>query len=339
MPDLLLIGEFAPGHLGLYYERAFMSLGWTVTRYDAGMHYSLPLPLPASRPLRRVFRGPIWAKMNRQCVRLARTRWDLVLAIKAPFLDAGTVDAFRAESPNTVMIYPDSPWDRWTQRADVLPVLARFHRTYIWSRTLVDRLHGAGVGGGRYLAFGYDPCAFDPAGRLSSGRAADTSPRQRVLVFLGQPHPNRLAWLKALEGLPVRVFGAQWKQSWFGARSSVRVTRTTPMGAQGREIYEQSLAALNIMHEKNLTGHNMRTFEIPPTGALMISSRTEDVEALFPDGIACLASSSIGEFRRKCDRALADPEAALRIGGEGARRVQGHTYAARAQAVLEDLAL
>lgn len=111
------------------------------------------------------------------------------------------------------------------------------------------------------------------------------------------------------------------------------------MGAKGREIYEQSLVALNIMHEKNLTGHNMRTFEIPPTGALMVGTRTEDVEAIFPDGIASLASSSLVEFRQKCNWALANPEAALQIGSEGARRVQGHTYAARVQAMLQDLAL
>ena len=334
MPKVLLIADFQPGTLGLYYERAFVDLGWCVSRYDCSLAYRVPKPLPQVSALRRAMRPLLWHRMNGQVWELASDSWDLIVAVKAAFLDTATVEHLRHVCNELVNIYPDSPWDRWTQRRNVLEPLSHFRRTYIWSRTLETELHKVGVPGARYLPF-----AFDPTDHQSSGGTADASPRQGVLVFLGQPHPIRLAYLKALEGLPVRVFGAQWKQSWFGDQSSVRVTRATPMGAKGREIYEQSLVALNIMHEKNLTGHNMRTFEIPPTGALMIGTRTEDVEALFPDGIASLSSSSTEEFRQKCNWALAHPEAALRIGREGASRVHGHTYADRAQAMLQDLAL
>jgi Glycosyl transferases group 1 len=327
MHKILLIGEFHSGSLGLYYERAFQSLGCSVTRYDYGAAYSVPSPLPNIPVLRRALRPYLWRRMNRDVVSLASERLDLIVAIKAPFLEGATVDCLRSCCNRAVMIYPDSPWEAYTQRGDIIPILSRFARTYIWSHSLVDRLCDSGVDA-RYLAFGYDREYEEGDSRTQTG-----------IAFAAQPYPNRIEWLRQLEGLPVSVYGAQWRQSWFGGNSSIRVDRRTPMGAEAARIYASSAIGLNIAHPQNLTGHNMRTFEIPAAGALMMASYTEDLNCYFPDGQACLIASRAQQFREHCLWALNHPSQAVEIAVRGRELVRPHSYATRAMQLLQDLRL
>ncbi len=321
---ILIIGEFSEGRLGAYYERAFSQLGARVGRFDVD---SLLLPewLPQRRLLGRVTRSLRWLQLQKRCLAAVSQGWDAVIAVKAPFLSAASVRALRRCCPKTVMIYPDSPWDAYTQRKPVLPVLSQFLTTFIWSKDLAARLNSGGIHA-EYLPFAHDPSDYQAP---SGTRARDNS-----LVFVGQIYKKRIAWLQGLEGLPVQISGTGWEQSCFGERSSLRVTRVTRMGRHACDAYTASVGALNILNEKNLSGHNMRTFEIPATKTLMIGDRTSDIESWFPDAEASLTAASPGEFREKCEWALTHREAAQAIADRAYARVQTMTYRERAFQIL-----
>lgn len=321
---VLIIGEFSEGRLGAYYERAFSQLGVTVGRFDAEAPL-LPGWLPQNRLARRLTKSIRWMELQRKCMLAAREGWDAIIAIKAPFLCAESVRALRKQCARTVMIYPDSPWDACTQRDDVLSVLSNFLTTFIWSRELALELRGRGIWAD-YLPFAHDPLDYQAP--------AVKNTREQSLAFVGQVYKKRIAWIRALEGLPVKVSGTGWEQRFFGARSSIRVTQTTQMGRQACAVYTASLGALNVLNEKNLSGHNMRTFEIPATQTLMIGDRTADIEDWFPDAEASLTAATPGEFREKCEWALLHQEAALQIASQAHARVQTMTYRQRAVEVL-----
>src|SRR5215208_3228321 len=147
-PHVLIIGDFGPGALALYHERAFQALGWRSCRYDMGLHYARHGLLRTSRILRRLLRRPLWALMAREVVSLAgHDRPDLVWCTKAPFLGREAVKELKRRSrAPIVMVYPDSPYGAYTQRADVLSVLAEFDRVCIWGRHLLGPLRDDGVG-------------------------------------------------------------------------------------------------------------------------------------------------------------------------------------------------
>lgn len=325
---VLLIGEFSEGKLGRYYARAFSQLGVTVGTYSTeGPSSWLPY-LQHQRLLRRAMRSIRWRRMENECLAVASDDWDAIIAIKAPFLSPATVCKIRNLCSKTVMLYPDSPWDRYTQRKRVLPVLSAFLTTFIWSRELVLRLQRCGIRS-EYLPFAYDPCDY---------RAPNsTTVRENSLVFVGQVYRKRIAWLKNLEGLPVKVIGAGWKQGFFGMKSSIRTTSESRMGFQAGQTYATNFGALNILDDKNLSGHNMRTFEIPATKTLMIGDRTNDIEGWFPDTVASLTASTPAEFREKCQWALDHPNAALEIAKQAHSLVQNMTYQERADYLLRYL--
>lgn len=321
---VLVIGEFSEGRLGAYYARAFSQQGVSVGTFDAE-NSLLPDWLPQERLARRATRFLRWRQLQENCLALASEGWDAIIAIKAPFLSKETVSSLRQRCSRTVMIYPDSPWDGYTQRKPILPVLARFRTTFIWSRSLAERLRDSGVGA-EYLPFAYDPVDYHAPG--------ETHGRQEALVFVGQVYKKRIAWIRGLEGLPVQVSGTGWRQQFFGAESSIRVTEVTRMGPHACAAYTANLGALNVLDDKSLSGHNMRTFEIPASGTLMIGDRTSDIESWFPDPEASLTAATPAEFRQKCQWALNHPEASLQIAERAHALVQTMTYRERAGEIL-----
>ena len=328
VPRVHVIGEFGQGALAGYYEKAFGRLGCETSRFDS---FHRPPKNQLLRSVRRAWRRARWRGDAKRCLdESTRRAPDLVLLVKTPFLRPRDIQALRQVAP-VAMVYPDDPWTHWAQSGDVLNVLAECDHVYIWDRRLVERLRVAGVSGARYLPFGFDP----------DDHAMIHAPVRRVsrLVFAGQVYPKRIEWLRALEGLAVSVYGHQWKQRWFGRQSTVRVDNSTPMGGAARALHQASGIGLNILHDVNANAHNMRTFEIPAAGALMVSERTDDISAWFPDDEMALLARAPDEFRLQCERALRQPQQAARIAAMGHQASKAHSYTCRAAEILDNAGL
>lgn len=336
-PRVLLVGEFGPGALGGYYARAFEeALGWRVTRYDMLAAYTRGVA-GRSRVLRRLLRPVRWAIMAREVVALAgRERLDLVLATKAPFLGVAAVRALRraARTPVT-MVYPDSPYGAYTLRRDVLAVLAEFDRVYIWGHRLLARLRADGVAAAAYLPFAHDPADYAREGPVALPECG----RRHAVAFIGQRYAKREVWLAALDGLDVGVWGLGWDRSEAVRRTGVCVHRTPAHGAAAAAIYRGAALAVNVLHDDNVPAHNMRTFEIPPCGVVMLTEATDEIDAFFEPGRACLAAADPAGLRAEAERALADAALARAVAAAGARAAAPHTYAARAAAIVADVAV
>jgi Glycosyl transferases group 1 len=334
-PRVLIIGEFGAGALGLYYARAFETLGWAPMCYDMWAGYTRGGVLAGSRVLRRLLRPALWALMAREAIALAgRGPFDLVLSTKAPFLGRGAVRALRrAAGAPVAMVYPDSPYGAYAMRADVLAVLAEFDRLYIWSRRLLERLHADGVTAAAYLPFAFDPADYGADGPVAQPECG----RAHAIAFIGQRYDKREAWLAALRGLDVGVWGLGWARSEAARAGAACVHRAAAHGAAAAAIYRGARVALNVLHADNLPAHNMRTFEIPPCRTMMLTETTEEIEAFFEPERACLTAADPGALRGQAERALADTALTRVVTEGGARAAQPHTYEARSRAIVADV--
>jgi spore maturation protein CgeB len=93
-------------------------------------------------------------------------------------------------------------------------------------------------------------------------------------------------------------------------------------------IYWRSGVGLNVLAEWNVPAHNMRSFEIPATGTVMVATRTPEHIELFGDDGAVLVSNP-AEGRAAVDELLHDEEARASVAARGLERVRPHTFAAR----------
>ena len=343
---ILIIGAFGPGDLAASYARSFERLNLDVFRFDSDQAYLEAGRFAGNRYLRRALRSWLWHAVNRSTVAVARAvRPQIVLAIKAAYLNPATIRLVRRElGVPFVNYYPDNPYcgvplnPRKTsaQRRDLLTVLQQYSRVWTWESSLTGRLQTDGVQAA-YLPFGFDP-PLDHPGAPSAGSCGECAGDHR-LVFVGQHSDKREDHLSAIRRHGVALWGARWPRARrrFDGRHAVH--RTTAVAEATAQIYATADVSLNVVDDLNMPGHNMRTFEIPGSGGVMLATHTAEQAALFPDGEAALYYRSAAEIDALIDRVRSEPDLAGRLRRNGQAIAREHSYQRRAKTMLDELGI
>jgi spore maturation protein CgeB len=338
---ILVIGPFAPGQLPISFARAFERLGHQVLRYDSDAAYFAAAPGAEFRVIRRMLRPLLWRRVNRETVEVVRdTRPDLVLAVKGTYLHPSTIRFIRCTLGIPICnYYPDNPFcgvpwhPRRTsaQRRDLLSALREYTRVWIWERGLVSRLADTGVAAA-YLPFGVDPemSAAPPRGRC------DDCSEEHPVVFIGRHTDKRQAHVAGVRRHRVAVWGTRWRRAQPEIGSRHRIHHRQLAAQACASVYSAASVCLNVVDDLNMPGHNMRTFEIPASGALMLSTYTDEQAEFFPDGEAALYYRDAAELDDKLDRALKDRAWAARARRRAAAIAAGHTYTERVKTMLRE---
>jgi hypothetical protein len=328
---LLILGTEIPERMEAFYASAFRRLGVEVTIFDpervlrwyqsGRIRYRLTYPLQhllVHRALTHFY---------------ARPRWDAVLVFKGHMLSAQTIAELRrrANVPWTVLA-PDSPWERGISISSrhIRDCIQVFDLYYIWSRSLVERLRREGCPRPVYHACAYDEELHFPATDRDPGLS-------QTITLVGTYDARRAAVMTSIADLPVRIYGNGWNR--IPPRSPLRdKVRPVALGDDLRRAITSSLACLNILRPQNMDAHNMRTFEVPAMGGVMLTHRSADQEAFFPEGQASLMFGDTDELRDVIARLLAGKIDTEAIRQEALRRSRGHSYVARAREMLDNIA-
>jgi hypothetical protein len=344
---ILIIGVFSKGSLCVSYASAYERLGYQVFRFDydeAYLHGSL---IARNRLSRRVFRRVLWDRMNRSTRELARCiRPDLILALKAPYLDPETIRDLRSLGAPIVNYYPDNPycgvpWDpRKTsaQRHDLIAALREYTRLWIWQPDLAAKLMRAGVPAS-YMPFASDPEMYHPSREDSGSEKCAECRGDHRIVLIGQHSAKRQAHVAAIHDHSVDLWGARWTRVDAGFASRHRVHRASVFGDATCKLYSRALVSLNVVDDLNLPGHNMRTFEIPASGGVMLAQFSEEQAELFPEDEAAAYYRSPEELDAKIDWLLADAALGERIRRNASRIAASQTYDDRAAQMLRECGL
>jgi spore maturation protein CgeB len=97
--------------------------------------------------------------------------------------------------------------------------------------------------------------------------------------------------------------------------------------------------SLNVLNAENLGGPNMRTFEIPGSGGVMLARYSAEQDEFFPENEAAVYYRSPAEIDNKIDWLLSDADLRARIRRNAARLAAEQTYDVRAALVLRECGL
>jgi spore maturation protein CgeB len=328
---LLILGTEIPERMEAFYANAFRRLGVEVTIFDP----DLALRWSQSGRIRYRLTYPFQHLLVHRALTqfYARPRWDAVLVFKGHMVSAKTIAALRrrADVPWTVLA-PDSPWERGisTSSHHMRDCIRIFDLYYIWSRSLVERLRREGCPRPTYHACAYDESLHFPATVLDPSLS-------RTITLVGTYDRRRAAVMAAIADLPVRIYGNGWDR--ISPRSPLRdKVRPVALGNDLRRVVTSSLACLNILRPQNTGAHNMRTFEVPAMGGVLLASRSEEQNEFFPEGKASLMFASSDELREVIARLLTGQIDTQSMRQEALQRSRGHSYVERARAMLADIA-
>lgn len=311
--------------LGGSCERALRELGWEVATFDSQAEH--PLEQYAGKYLNRLMRqvsGGRWTLSPNR--RIANDRYR----------EQRLEEAVRAFRPDVLLVvrgngYPADFLASLKQRHGIKSLLGWWVKNPREGQELLQdaksydhyyciHRYGYGPDDGvvRLPAGAVDALLYPPAARRDEGSL------DKGIVLVGGYSPRREQFLKPLNGLPLTLYGPGWrkrprtfdpfwKQAWAG-----RGVWGLPLV----DLYHRSRIVLNVTSwdPARMTGENLRLFDVPATGAFLLTDESDEVREYYRVGEEVETFSSPDELADKARYYLANPDVRERIARNGYQR-------------------
>ncbi|MBI4681148.1 MAG: glycosyltransferase [Nitrospirae bacterium] len=334
-PNIILVGSNATGSLENAYMRALQKAGVQhVEIFNIDIcKFSLQGSSIVKRAVNRLLSPASTQRIRRKFLQFLyskRDKYDVVIIFKGMWASRELLETCRLIHPAIwVNINPDDPFNlrsRGSTNMHVIHSLSFYDIYCTWARSLVDRLRREGCQHVEYLPFGYDPDFHILPAQLviESG----------TVSFAGAWDSEREAILTEISNYDLRIFGNNWDRV---SKVSPIYKKVVPRNIYGNELSKVvygSAVSLNLLRPQNSGSHNMRTFEIPAMGGLMLTTRSLEQNEFFPEEEGCLMFDDIKEVRGQLDRLIKSPGLRQRIRRRGLELANGNSYLDRAKALL-----
>lgn len=321
---ILLVGAISDDPSMYTYASSFNStlkyLGYTVELYNYRNHSYSWLPKRAKE----------WAINQQLSNHENEFKPDLLFLLKAETIRESTLRTIKQRSNLKIInFYPDNPFALWNgnSTAEVLKSLPLYTCFMSWSKMLIPTLESAGARHVCYFPFAYDDTIFNID---KTTQALDAKKHIFDVCFVGTWEPEREEWLSVIaEKLPtvrLGVWGNGWQKHCRSTALQKHLQGDAVYNASIVKIFQQTNIVLNFIRKQNKTSHNMRTFEVPATGAFLLTQRTtEQAEQLFEEDVHLGCFSTPEELINKILFFLDHEALRTSIAYQGYQHVQQYT--------------
>jgi spore maturation protein CgeB len=185
----------------------------------------------------------------------------------------------------------------------------------------------------QYHYFAHDPMVFNVEEVMKT--------EVNKLCFIGNADAERAKLIQTIgETTPIDVYGIYWDRFIGTNQKNITIHK----GVFG-DAYFATLAKyrlqLNMMRKHNPNGHNMRSFEVPGVGGLMLTLATAQQREIFKNFKGVFFYDKVEDIAKIFNQVQAmeyDDVAALRQHNYNQILNEGHTYEQRTQEILAALA-
>lgn len=251
---------------------------------------------------------------NKRLIReVNKLKPDCIFVMKGTDLYPETLKYIRAEHPKIKLacFNPDDPFNlnNASSKTSILACMDYYDHYFIWSKALKSKIEERGIKA-HYLPFATDKELIYPV--EPTGTSYD-------LAFIGNGDKERNEWIAAIAkemksrevAFGFHVFGANIQP----------VDGITVEGQRNGRAYLEAMVSskvnINILRLQNKNATNMRTFEIPASGAFMMHESSDEAKAIFIEDQEAVYFSSIEELIEKTTYYLEHEEERLAIARKG----------------------
>jgi hypothetical protein len=296
--------------------------------------------------------GPVMRRINHDLVQLVtRVRPDLLFVYRGTHVTADALRQVRTAHPQAVLVgyNNDDPFaagqPRWPWRHFVAAI-PEYDRVLAYRPHNIADFVDAGARSTSLMLPWFVPAVHHRYALSDHERARYGCDA----VFIGHYEDDgRLDCLETLaeSGVQLRIFGPGSGfpgHDWDGPlRSRPALRHLAPTSMLWGVDYGKALSAAKIglcfLSRRNRDVYTRRCFEIPATSTLMLSEYSDELGALFQEGIEADYFRSPGELALKARHYLDDQDSRQRVAERGRCRViaDGHDVDSRIRAMLSDL--
>ncbi|HEY3824913.1 MAG TPA: glycosyltransferase [Bryobacteraceae bacterium] len=264
---------------------------------------------------------------------------DVLLATGIAGLDSTALQQVGELGAQRVLFVTDDPWNPAHRAQWFLRTLPLYDRIFTTKRATVADLQAASTGEVSFLPFAYDPRFWHASPtEMETDSVETTDPLESDVMFAGGADEDRVPYIAALAaaGFRVALFGDYWYR--FPATRSL--TRGQTDAETVRKAALKTKVALCMVRRANRDGHAMRTFELPASGACMLTEFTEEHCEIFgEEGRTVQYFRTIAEMVEKAAWLIGNAEERRRLARAAHDLITrgGHTYRDRLLTILNTL--
>lgn len=273
----------------------------------------------------RTFFEPINLKVKEY---LEGKHFDVILVFKGLALFPVTIELLKQHGRLVCCYNPDHPFNFYSEgsgNANILESIRQYHIYFSYAERITRELKTKYAVNSYTVPFGFDDRPFTPVEPPAA--LADK------YLFIGSYDSERAGFLNRLGEQDIAVYG---DNKW---RTKTPKNSLAGNAYQGRALYDdeykQALkmgrGIFNLLRRQNIVegSHNMRTFEVPGYGGLLISDRTPEQQGFFEEDKEAIYFGSIEELRDKLQYLNAHPSRVNAIKQAALQRAQSSHYSYR----------
>jgi spore maturation protein CgeB len=248
---------------------------------------------------------------------------DLTLVISPMLVHPKTIQTLKKYG-SVFVFFTDNPLDSHHTHTNawVKAGLSLWDAILIWSQELVDRLQQKGIKNTFVHSFCSDIEYHFPQ--------KQSEPSYDV-AFIGNWDASRKRenYLKAIADRRLGLWGSDYWRTHCQESSLKNLCQGMCSYQEIPQVLGSAKMGLNILRPQNQLGHNIRTFEIPAAGTLMLSERSQDLLNLFLEDKEAVYFSTPEELKKKVDYLLNNELLLEKIAESGYQKSKQHLISKR----------
>ena len=258
---------------------------------------------------------------------------DIIWIFKGMEITPASLKWAHGRNIKLVNYNPDNPFlfsGRGSGNSHVTNSISLYDLHFTYNLEVKERLEREYKAKTVFLPFGFD---------LNNNLFDDCAQQKEILklCFAGNPDEKRAAFIKKLAraGIPIDVYGNHWEQ--FINDPSVTV-HAPVYGSEFWKILRRYRVQLNLMRLHNENSHNMRSFEVPAVGGIMLAPDTPEHRMFFQDKVDLFLFSTVEEciLLAQSILGLSEMEAVkIRQNARARSLLAGYSYKERSKMVFD----
>jgi spore maturation protein CgeB len=254
----------------------------------------------------------------------------IILVIKGYDLDRSVLERAKQVSGAIAVNWnPDNPFQVRAQRTRAntyLDSLPAYNLSCIWDDFLVDDLRDEGANRVTVLPFARDPSLHYPM---------TPAPKYECEVsFVGHWSKKRERIIASIASFDLGVWGPGWVDNCETASLQSAIRGGSLDGTEYIRAMSSADIVVNVIGEHNRPSHNMRTFEAPSSGSLVVTERTRGQAEFFREDEDVAMYSDPAELKQTVSTYLTDRTELKRVANNGLAAARPHTYKMRMETLL-----
>ncbi len=329
--SILIIGSNNKYSLENFYKKSFYSLGIKkIYVFSNNIYFYLYCLFSSMRAkfLYHLIR-PIYESRINSFLR-KKGSIDIIIVFKGIEIKKEFLIKLKNRYPTTkiVNIYTDDPFNLRsvsTSSTLLLSSIPVYDLFFIWSKEIIFKLKKKYK---LYKIFHYLPFGYDQRVSTINMKKIDIN----FISFIASGDRYRENIVKKINKIKLNIFGNSWSINLLN-----HSINTFIYGKKLIDIINKSFASINILRKQNLTSHNMKTFEIPAMGGLLVTTRSKEQNQFFPENKASIMFNSATELEKKIFFLRKNRKIAEKIRKKGFELSRKHSYKNRARYILKTI--